>query len=395
MSDRGTGRPSRSGSFLRGIVAASLLAVAAGPAAAPVAAVTGLELSTPFPAVVVEPGGTASFDLRIEVTQARRVNLAVGGVPTGWEARLRGGGLVIDGAFVQPDEPPNIRLDVSVPDDAAAGTRSLTVTATSGSLTETLRLDLRVQVAAAGSVSLESDFPELRGPSDATYTFNLTLRNDTPGESTFALAATAPQGWNVTAVPAGQTQATSISVAGGSTGRVTVTVRPGETVAADTYPIVVQAIGGGRTAEVQLRVVVTGTYRLAVTTADDVLSATANAGAPTELSIVIQNTGTAPLAGVDLTATAPTNWTVTFDPETVGEIAPRASATVTATVTPANAAIAGDYQVTIRATTDETSGSAAIRMRVETPQFWWIVGIGLILLTFGGLYWVFRTYGRR
>ena len=36
-----------------------------------------------------------------------------------------------------------------------------------------------------------------------------------------------------------------------------------------------------------------------------------------------------------------------------------------------------------------------IRVRVETPQFWWIVGVVLIVAVFAGLYWVFRTYGRR
>lgn len=395
MFDRAAGRPTRSGILTRGAVAAVLLVAAAGPGAPGALAVPGLELSTPFPAVVVEPGGTASFDLRIDVTQARRVDLAVDGVPQGWEARFRGGGLVIDGVFVEPDEEPDLTLNITVPDDATAGDQSVTVTATSGSLTETLRLDLRVQVAAAGAVVLESDFPELRGPSDATYTFNLDLRNETPGEITFALAASGPQGWNVTAVPAGQSQATSTTVAGGGSGRVTVTVTPASDVAAETYPIVVQAVGGGKTAEAELRVVITGTYRMNVTTADDVLSATANAGSPTTISFVIQNTGTAPLAGVTLAPTTPRNWTLTFDPETVGEIAPGATATVTGTVTPANAAIAGDYEVSVRASTEETSDTVAIRVRVETPQFWWIVGVGLILLTFGALYWVFRTYGRR
>lgn len=395
MFDRAAGRPSRSGSLTRGVVIAALLAMVAGPAAPGVLAVPGLELSTPFPAVVVEPGGTATFDLRIDVTQPRRVDLAVDGVPQGWEARFRGGGLVIDGAFVEADEPPDITLNVSIPDDATAGSQSITVTATSGSLAETLRLDLRVQVAAAGAVVLESDFPELRGPSDATYTFNLDLRNETPGEITFALAATGPQGWNVTAVPAGQSQATSTTVAGGGSGRLTVTVTPANDVAAETYPITVQAIGGGKTAETELRVVITGTYRMNVTTTDNVLSATANAGSPTTVSFVIENTGTAPLAGITLAPTTPRNWTLTFDPETVAEIAPGATATVTGTITPANAAIAGDYNVTVRASTEETSANVLIRVRVETPQFWWIVGVGLILLTFGGLYWVFRTYGRR
>ncbi len=64
-------------------------------------------------------------------------------------------------------------------------------------------------------------------------------------------------------------------------------------------------------------------------------------------------------------------------------------------ITPSSDAIAGDYNVTVNANGTEASGSTTIRVRVETPQFWWIVGVVLIVAVFAGLYWVFRTYGRR
>jgi uncharacterized membrane protein len=68
---------------------------------------------------------------------------------------------------------------------------------------------------------------------------------------------------------------------------------------------------------------------------------------------------------------------------------------VTAQITPTGDAIAGDYDVTMTATGTETNDNVTIRVRVETPQFWWIVGVVLIVAVFAGLYWVFRTYGRR
>lgn len=43
----------------------------------------------------------------------------------------------------------------------------------------------------------------------------------------------------------------------------------------------------------------------------------------------------------------------------------------------------------------EATNEVTIRVRVETPQIWWIAGIVLIIAVFAGLYWVFRTYGRR
>ena len=42
-----------------------------------------------------------------------------------------------------------------------------------------------------------------------------------------------------------------------------------------------------------------------------------------------------------------------------------------------------------------SSSATTIRFTVETPAYWWIAGILLIVAVFAALYWVFRTYGRR
>jgi uncharacterized membrane protein len=40
-------------------------------------------------------------------------------------------------------------------------------------------------------------------------------------------------------------------------------------------------------------------------------------------------------------------------------------------------------------------GTAQIRFTVETSPLWALVGLGLIVLILAGLFYVFRTYGRR
>jgi len=79
----------------------------------------------------------------------------------------------------------------------------------------------------------------------------------------------------------------------------------------------------------------------------------------------------------------------------VPSIAPNDTQTLTATITPSADAIAGDYELTITAKGAEATDNVTIRVRVETPQVWWIAGVVLIVAVFAGLYWVFRTYGRR
>jgi uncharacterized membrane protein len=395
MTARVSGNPGSARLASRVALLLGLGAILAGPLAPLTAAAGGVTVTTPFPAVVAEPGSTASFDLTLDVSSARRVDLAANGVPSGWTARFRGGGLVVDGAYVTPGSSPKVTLDVEIPDGTPAGTTNITVVATGGGGTDRLPLAIRVADAAAGTVTLTSDFPELRGAAGTTFTFNLKLANDTAAETTFAVDATGPAGWTVDAKPAGQAQATSLTVAAGSTGSITLTAQPPADVEAGTYPITVTATGGGKTATLDLAVSVTGTFKLTVSTPDQVLSTSANAGSEKDFQLELTSTGSAPVTNVALSASPPTGWTVEFDPATVPAVAPGTPVTVTAKITPSSDAIAGDYEMTVSAKGAEASDDVSIRVRVETPQLWWIVGVGLIILTFAGLYWVFRTYGRR
>jgi uncharacterized membrane protein len=395
VSYRVSGTTRRLRPAARAAMLLGLIGVIAGPLAPLATAAGGLTVTTPFPAVVAEPGATASFNLTLTVDSARRVDLKAAGVPTGWTARFRGGGMTIDSAFVEPKAPPSITLDVEIPDGAPAGTSTITVTASGGGGTDVLPLTIRVADAAAGDVSLTADFAELKGPASTTFTFNLTLHNDTSAEITFTMDAAGPAGWTVAAKPAGQAQATSTTVKAGSTGAITVTATPPSDVTADTYPIKVGVSGGTKVASTDLAVTITGTYTLSLTTPDQVLSTTANAGSVKDFQLVVANSGSAPVTNVTMTASAPTNWKVEFDPATVASIPAGETANVTAHITPTSDAIAGDYSMTITSKGTEASADTDIRVRVETPQFWWIVGVVLIVGVFAGLYWVFRKYGRR
>ena len=394
MSDRVSGRPGRSRLAVRAALVLAALGLIAGPVAPLAAAAGGLTITTPFPAIVAEPGSTASFKLTIDVANAGEVSLKADGVPAGWTARFAGGGLIVDSAYVAPGKPVEVNLNVEIPADAQAGTANLRVSAT-GDGSAVLPLTIRVADAAQGAVTLTSDFPELKGPSTSTFTFNLKLTNGTAADETFSLDARGPTGWTVSAKPAGQAQATSTVVAAGASTSITVAAEPPATVEAASYPVNVTVSGGGKTATSQLAVTITGTYTLDVSTPNQVLSTSANAGTRTDFALTLTNSGTAPITQVTPSAAAPTKWTVAFNPPTIDTIAPGETKTVTAQITPTSDAITGDYNVIITAKGAEASGNVTVRVKVETPAFWWIAGVALIAVVFAGLYWVFRTYGRR
>lgn len=377
------------------LIAASYILTAV---AAPVAADDGLEITTPFPAVAVAPGSKVSFDLTITSTRIADVALSMAGVPTGWTASILGGGNVVDGVAVSPDVDGTVRLDVEVPADATATTGSIRVTGSGGGATDTLTVAVRVDAEAAGDISLTTSTPALTGASDASFSFELQFTNDTAQDVTLSVAATGPDaGWDVTATLTGETQAASTVVEAGSNQNVTVAASAPSDVAADTYPITVTATAGERTVTADLLIQVTGSYSMTLSTPNDVLSAGGSAGAPTTQSFDITNTGTAPLTEVTLTATPPTGWDVTFEPASLAALESKETGTISAVITPSAEAVAGDYVVSfsVKGAEGGADDTAQIRFTVETSPLWALVGLGIIVLILGGLFYVFRTYGRR
>jgi uncharacterized repeat protein (TIGR01451 family) len=358
-------------------------------------AATGLTVTTPYPAVVVAPGTHVSFNVDVTTTSPERVGLALSGVPDGWTTAIHGGGFVIDAVQTNGTDAASVRVDVTVP-TTATGTTRMVLTASAAGETRPLPLEIRVDSAAAGDVTLTTDFPSLRGPASQTFNFNLTLSNQTAEDLTFAVNATGPEGWTVTATLTGQSQAASAVVKAGSTSGVTVSASAPAGVAAGTYPIQVVATAGAQQIPGTLQVEVTGSYAMTLTTPDQRLNGHGEAGQSTDLALTLTNTGTAPVTNVKLTATPPTGWKVTFEPDTVASLDANATQSITAHIVPSGDALAGDYPVTLKAAGDQSTGSSVdIRFTVETSLMWAAFGIGLIVVVVLGLGWVFRRYGRR
>ena len=353
------------------------------------------ELSTDYPGVAVGPGETTSFALDVTSDRRERVDLSVVEAPAGWGTTLRGGGLEVSSVFTDPESPPSVELEVRVPADATPGGFRVVVQGAGSGQTRMLIVNLNVAENVAGAFELTSEFATLRGKASDTYSYNLTLRNSSARAATFGLAATGPEGWVVDARPSASTQATTVTVEAGSTATVTVTADPPESVTADSYPIAVQATGAGRTLEAELTAEVVGSFTMSFTTADERLNARGSAGGTSSVALVVRNDGSAPLDAVTFSATPPSGWEVTFEPETIERLPPGEQATVTARIQPSGDAVAGDYDVSLTASSAGTTENLAIRYAVETSGLFGFVGITVIVLAIAGLLWVFRRYGRR
>ena len=379
-------------------LAAAALALA-GLAPAAVAA-DPLAVTTPYPSIAVAPGSNPSFDLTVTAPSDGNVALSVDGTPTGWKATLHGGGFVVTGVSIVGGKAATARLDVEIPADTTTTKGSLTVTARQGGSSVSLPITITVDANVAGDITLTTVSPTLTGPSDSPFTFDLTLTNGSAEDQTVsATATTTATGWTIE-TKLSQANAASTIVKAGSSTTITVTATPPDNAPAGHTDINVAATAGSKTISGKLGIDITGSYKMNVSTPGDVLSAHGSAGSATQETLTISNTGTGPLTNVKVTATPPTGWTVTFSPESIDSIAPGADpATITATITPSSDAVSGDYAITFNASNGAEGATATdsvdIRFTVDTSLVWAIVGIGVILAILAGLFYVFRTYGRR
>ncbi len=409
----------RSGGIRRSVAAIALagvtttlgsglaLAQTATPTPTPAAPPAQLTITTTYPSIAVDPGGTATLPLQVTSPVVERVDLAVNGAPEGFGTTFRGGGLIVSSVTTTgTGTSPALNLEVDVPEDATPSTVRFQVQATAPSGQATIEVDLVIAEEAGGSVTLSStNGVEVQsGSSTQTFTFTLALENDTSQAQTFSFEgeAVAPDGqvapnWEVTVTPSGQAQAASVIVDAGDSQNLTVTVRPAPDAPAGDYPILVSATSGDQTAQKPLGIRITGSYSFTMTSATGRLNTTANAGQATTYQVVITNTGTADLQNVTLTAAPPTGWDVQWDTPTIASVPVDGSATATATLTPASNAISGDYIVTLTARADQVTASQTIQLRttVETSSIWGFVGIAIIVVVLIGLFVVFQRYGRR
>jgi len=113
------------------------------------------------------------------------------------------------------------------------------------------------------------------------------------------------------------------------------------------------------------------------------------------VGIKLRNSGSADIESITFTSTKPEGWVITFNPEKVDVLEPGLAQDVDVVIEPAEKAIAGDYMITLKADSEESSDKMELRVTVLTPTIWGWVGIGIVLVVIAGLAVLFRQLGRR
>lgn len=362
----------------------------------------GLSLSTEYPGVTITPGETLNITLTLTNTSGSPVNadVAIASLPDGWEGYLQGGDYEVNEVHVgTASEGTQLTLHLTVPDALEEGTYTVQVDAdVNEEIYDSLTLSFEVNEVNAGAGSFTMEYPEQEGTAGTSFSFSTTLINNGLSTESYSLSSSAPSGWQVSFVPSDEsTSVASIEVESSTSQGLTVEVVPPEGVEAGEYDISCSAVSASETLTTDLKVVITGTYGISLSTPDGRLSFDSQANKDTDVTLTVTNTGNEELQNVTLTSSLPSGWEVTYDVEDgiIDSIAAGSSAQVVATVTPSSEAITGDYVATFTAETDEATSSAEFRVSVKTSTLWGFVAVLIILCVAAGLVYVFRKYGRR
>jgi uncharacterized membrane protein len=371
------------------------------------AATSDLDMSTDYPGIIVKAGDTVSFpiDFASYDGEAHDISLSTVELPDEWSGYFKGNSNEI--TQVHMDAPTDeskvttadslTTFSLTVADDAEAAdyTVKLKADATDG-CSDTLELTIQVVEEVRGESSLTTEYPAQEGTTGTSFSFDATLINNRADEQSYSLTVDAPQGWQVSFTPSGEsTKVASLTVDSGSSQGMTISVTPPENVEKGEYTISCAAVSANDKLTTELSVTITGTYDVTLSTSDGRLSFDAYADKESAVTLTITNNGNVDLENLNLTSSASTDWDVTFSESTIDLLEAGATKEVTAYVTPDKDAITGDYVAVIQVSNNDTSDSAQFRVSVKTSTTWGIAAIAIIVVLVIGLGAIFKKYGRR
>jgi len=361
----------------------------------------GLTLETPYPTQTLQLSKTVTVPLTVHNygLAPQKVDLSVERLPSGWKAHFMGNNRDVGSVFVGSDDTRSVSLKLTPGPDAKTGPEyHVRLHARGTSAASTLPLALSFTKAPPAVLKMQTDLPKLKGNASTTFTYHLTLDNQSDDRISVNLAAQAPQGFEVNFSPQfGSANVTSLPIKAGASKKVDVKVKLPHNASGDSYPIKVVAKAGKLAASTTLTAVVTGSPSLHLSTPQGRLSGSAYAGKTTPVHLVLSNTGGAPAHNVRLNAQSPSHWQVNFKPSEIPSVPANGKVKVTAQVHPAQKSLAGDYMVSISARSDHglASADADYRVTVQTSTVWGIVGLVIVAIAFVVVGFAVARFGRR
>jgi uncharacterized membrane protein len=358
-----------------------------------------------FPGVVTTKGEEVSVDIIVSNRGRRPENVFVtlSSIPDGWKTRIKTYKFGVTGVNVGSDDLKTLTLVAEPDKKVGPGKYTFIIQGKTedGKLTSTSRLIVTVEEKKAEKIkprglNIVTSYPVLKGPTDASFEFSIEVENKLDKDALFNLSAKGPENWDINFKPAYDDKLiSSLRLKAGQSQSVAIAVKPYVLTTPGEYPIAVKINSPEAQGEVELTVVLTGTYKMDLGTINQLLSLNAVRGKEANISLYVKNSGSAVINDVQFLSFKPENWEVKFDPESIDNLQPQDVKQVEVAIKPANQALVGDYSVGLSAEAGKINESLEMRVTVKASTAWGWIGIGIILLVVAGLVFLFMRLGRR
>ncbi|MCY4781722.1 NEW3 domain-containing protein [Sphingobacterium sp. UT-1RO-CII-1] len=244
------------------------------------------------------------------------------------------------------------------------------------------------------SSAFQAHLMNIEAASNEPFRYNATLRNTTGKTTTYDFQAELPPGWLISYRVDGS-QVTSVQLEAGSSKDVHIEINASLTADPKKYKIPIVAKSGELHFPLHLEAVVKGSYDLSLSTPTGRLSDEVLSGSSKEITLVVKNTGTLPLNKLDFSSQLPSRWEANFEPSTIEQLEPGKTIDIKTKLSVPDKTIAGDYVAKFTVKNDNKQSEASFRIIVKTSILSGWIGIGIILLAVGLIYFLIRKYGRR
>ncbi|MFQ5851073.1 MAG: NEW3 domain-containing protein [Candidatus Binatia bacterium] len=354
--------------------------------------------------VTIGPG--QDFEMDAEVVNRTKnpvhVSLSTESVPEGWKVSFnsRFPSYPVRGVMVKGEESNTLELKAKVPEKAKPGSYEIKVVAKDRAgvtkQVEKVKFQIASKKVETGGLKLESQYPDLSGPTSQTFKFTVDLKNETDDALTTALAAQAPPGWRMRIKPQFEdTQISSIAIKKDSTETLSVEIDPPLLAEVGEYPVTIKARSGPFEAAANLKIKLTGTYDLKVGTSTGILNTSVTAGKKAQVVFLVGNAGTAALRNLSFLSKKPEKWNIDFNPDKIDSLNPGEVREVKMEIMTPGRTIAGDYLLTVTSNSPDVNKAIDFRVTVLTPTLWGWIGFGIVAAVVLGLGAVFVRLGRR
>jgi uncharacterized membrane protein len=251
--------------------------------------------------------------------------------------------------------------------------------------------------------ALECSTPVYSDNSGTTFSYSVSIAYNGSDRKTFDLSLTTPQGWTTNLTDTSGKQIPSVPLGpapsyGPDSTSVSISLVPDykNLPLPGTYSTTFTASSGSITESIELKAIVKAKYSLTLTSSSGRLSTSATAGKDNHYYIELMNNSSEALKNITFSSTVPSDWVVTFVPDSIASLEAGVTQQVDAIFKmPGNKTIAGDYYATLRAMNSQVSESIEIRVTALTPSIWGWVGIIIVVLVIAGLAVLFMKLGRR